>query len=206
MAGVNKAIILGHLGRDPEMTYTPSGLAVCKFSLATSKKRKDGQDVTQWHRCTAFDKAGELISRYVSKGNMLYIEGEITYSQYEKDGVTRYSTDIIVREFNFVSSGGGQQGGYQGNQQGGGYQGGQGGGGGYQPQGGGGGGYQPQGGGGQQGGGQGGGYQPPQPPQGGGAPAGAPSGGGYQGGAGSGASPADPGMTGGSPPDDDIPF
>jgi len=199
MAGVNKAIILGHLGRDPEMTYTPSGLAVCKFSLATSKKRKDGQEVTQWHRCTAFDKAGELISRYVSKGQMLYISGELNYSQYEKDGVTRYSTDIIVREFNFVSSGSAPQGGAQNNQQGndsqggGGYQGGQGGGG-----------YQPQGGGGYQGGGQGGGYQPPQAPQGGGgAPAG---GGGYQGGAGSGASPADPGMTGGSPPDDDIPF
>ena len=202
MAGVNKAIILGHLGRDPEMTYTPSGLAVCKFSIATSKKRKDGQEVTQWHRCTAFDKAGELISRYVSKGSMLYIEGEITYSQYEKDGVTRYSTDIIVREFNFVGSGGGQQGGGQGNQQGG-YQGGQGGGGGYQPQGGGGGGYQPQGGGGNQGGGQGGGYQPPQPPQGGGQ---GNQQGGYQGGAGPGASPADPGMTGSQSGEDDIPF
>jgi len=202
MAGVNKAIILGRLGRDPEMTYTPSGLAVCKFSLATSKKRKDGQEVTQWHRCTAFDKAGELISRYVSKGHMLYIEGEINYSQYEKEGVTRYSTDIIVREFNFVGSAGGAQNNQQGNdsQGGGGYQGGQGGGQG-------GGGYQPQGGGGYQGGGggQGGGYQPPQAPQGGGgAPGG--GGGGYQGGAGPGANPADPGMTGGSPPDDDIPF
>jgi len=83
MAGVNKAIILGNLGRDPEMTYTPSGLAVCKFSLATSKKMKDGQNVTQWHRCTAFGKAGELIAQYVNKGNQLYVEGEINYSQYE---------------------------------------------------------------------------------------------------------------------------
>lgn len=190
MAGVNKAIILGRLGRDPEMTYTQAGLAVCKFSMATSRKMKEGQEITQWHRCTAFGKAGELISRYVSKGHMLYVEGEITYSQYEKDGITRYSTDIIVREFNFVSAGNAPQGGYENNQQGGG---------GYQPQGGGG--YQPQG------GGQGGGYQPPQSPQGGGAPGGgAPGGGGYQGGAGPGASPADPGMTGGSPPDDDIPF
>lgn len=179
MAGVNKAIILGHLGRDPEMTYTPSGLAVCKFSLATSKKMKDGREVTQWHRCTAFDKTGELISQYVNKGSQLYIEGEITYSQYEKDGVTRYSTDIIVREFNFVGSGGGgQQGGYQNRQQGGGYQ--QQGGGGYQPD------SAPQGGGGYQGGGtpQGGGYQ----------------GGGYQGG-------GSPQGGGGSvPPADDIPF
>jgi len=113
MAGVNKAIILGNLGQNPEMSYTPSGLAVCKFSLATSRKMKDGQDVTQWHRCTAFGKTGELISQYVNKGNQLYIEGEITYSQYEKDGVTKYSTDIIVREFNFIGSGGGKQGGNQ---------------------------------------------------------------------------------------------
>lgn len=123
MAGVNKAIILGRLGQNPEISYTQSGLAVCKFSIATSRKQKNGQEVTQWHRCTAFDKAGELITKYVSKGNMLYIEGEITYSQYEKDGVTRYSTDIIVREFNFVSSSDGGQGGSQNTQQGGGYQG-----------------------------------------------------------------------------------
>ncbi|MBA3009188.1 MAG: single-stranded DNA-binding protein [Proteobacteria bacterium] len=128
MAGINKAIILGHLGQNPEISYTQSGLAVCKFSLATSKKMKNGQEVTQWHRCTAFDKAGELISKYVSKGNMLYIEGEITYSQYEKDGVTKYSTDIIVREFNFIGSGGGREDGNQNTQQGGGYQGNQGGG------------------------------------------------------------------------------
>ncbi|RLB87500.1 MAG: single-stranded DNA-binding protein [Deltaproteobacteria bacterium] len=133
MAGVNKAIILGHLGQNPEISYTQSGLAVCKFSLATSRKQKNGQEVTQWHRCTAFDKAGELIAKYVSKGNMLYIEGEINYSQYEKDGVTKYSTDIIVREFNFIGSGGGRQDGNQNTQQGGGYQGNQQGGGGYQP-------------------------------------------------------------------------
>lgn len=168
MAGVNKAIILGHLGRDPEMTYTPSGLAVCKFSLATSKKMKDGQEVTQWHRCTAFGKTGELISQYVNKGNQLYVEGEITYSQYEKDGVTRYSTDIIIREFNFISGGGGGQ-------QGGGYQGGQGGG-------------APQGGGYQGGGGapQGGGYQGNAGYQQGGAPQG---GGGYKGGGSGGSVP-----------------
>jgi len=127
MAGVNKAIILGRLGQNPEISYTQSGLAVCKFSIATSRKQKNGQEVTQWHRCTAFDKAGELISKYVSKGNMLYVEGEINYSQYEKDGVTRYSTDIIVREFNFISSGGG---GGQSTQPGSGYQENQGG---YQP-------------------------------------------------------------------------
>lgn len=128
MAGVNKVILLGRLGQDPEMTYTPSGMAVCKFSLATSKKKKDGMEVTAWHRCTAFGKTGEILGQYMSKGRELYVEGELQYGQYEKDGITRYTTDIIIREFNFISSGGGQGGGYQnqnynqGNQGGGGYQ------------------------------------------------------------------------------------
>jgi len=179
MAGVNKAIILGRLGQNPEISYTQSGLAVCKFSIATSRKQKNGQEVTQWHRCTAFDKAGELIAKYVSKGNMLYIEGEINYSQYEKDGVTKYSTDIIVREFNFIGSGDGRQDGNQNTQQGGGYQGNQGGN------------YQ-----GNQGGqgGQQSGNAPSQGNQG-------PNSNNFQG-------QTNPGMTGGqgSIPDDDIPF
>ncbi len=179
MAGVNKAIILGRLGQNPEISYTQAGLAVCKFSLATSKKMKDGSEITSWHRCTAFGKAGELISQYVSKGQQLYIEGEIQYGQYEKDGITRYTTDIIVREFNFVGSGGGgQQGGYQNApQQGGGYHQG---GGGYQqrpaPNQGGGGGYQ----------GGGGGFSSPTSP--GATP------------------PSDPGSAPSMPPEDDIPF
>ena len=123
MAGRNLAIILGRLGRDPETTMTQAGMAVCKFSMATSRKQKNGEEVVQWHRLTAFQKAAELIQQYVKKGDQLYVEGEINYSQYEKNGVTKYSTDIIVREFSFISSGGGQgnQGGGQGNQ-GGGYQ------------------------------------------------------------------------------------
>ena len=110
MAGVNKVILVGRLGRDPEMTYTPNGMAVCKFSLATSKKRKDGSELTAWHRCTAFGKTGEIIGQYMSKGRELYVEGELQYGQYEKDGVTRYTTDIIVNQFTFI--GGGKGGGY----------------------------------------------------------------------------------------------
>ena len=116
MSGVNKAIILGRLGQNPELTYTQGGMAICKLSIATSRKQKNGQEVTQWHRCTAFDKAAELISKYVSKGDMLYIEGEINYSQYEKDGVTRYATDIMIREFNFIGGGNQSQNQSQGNQ------------------------------------------------------------------------------------------
>ena len=104
MAGVNKVIILGRLGQDPEMTYTASGMAVCKFSMATSKKNKEGKETTAWHRCTAFGKTGELLGQYMTKGKELYVEGELQYGQYEKDGITRYTTDIIVNQINFVGS------------------------------------------------------------------------------------------------------
>jgi single-strand DNA-binding protein len=104
MAGVNKVIILGRLGKDPEMTYTPSGMAVCKFPMATSKKNKGGDETTSWHRCTAFGKIGEIIGQYITKGKELYIEGELQYSHYEKDGITRYITDIIVNQISFVGS------------------------------------------------------------------------------------------------------
>jgi len=104
MAGVNKVLVLGNLGRDPEISYTGSGMAVCKFSLATSRKQKDGSDKTSWHRCTAFNKAAELIGQYVSKGQQLYVEGELSYGSYEKDGHTVYTTDIIVNQFSFIGS------------------------------------------------------------------------------------------------------
>lgn len=110
MAGVNKVILLGNLGRDPELSYTQGGMAVCKFSLATSKKKKDGTEVTSWHRCTAFGRTAEVITQYVGKGQQLYVEGELSYGQYEKDGIVRYTTDIFVNEFTFVGPGkGGQQ-------------------------------------------------------------------------------------------------
>ena len=193
MAGVNKVIIVGNLGKDPEISYTGGGMAVCKFSLATSRKQKDGTDKTSWHRCTAFNKAAELIGQYVAKGQQLYVEGELSYGQYEKDGHTVYTTDIIVNQFSFIGSKGNgnqgsqqqQQGGNGGYQQQGGYQN-QGGG---QPQGGG---YQNQGGGGQPQGNGGRGYQQGEQNQGGGNQN---QGGGYQG-----------GMPQGGVPDDEIPF
>ncbi len=197
MAGVNKAIIVGNLGRDPEIRYSAQGLAVVKLAVATSetwldKNTGQRQEKTEWHRITVFGKQGENCEKYLSKGSQVYVEGRLQTSSYEKDGQTHYSTDIIASTIQFLGGRQGGGGGYQGNQ-----------GGGYQPQGGqsGGGGYQPQGGG-YQGGGAPGGYQPPRPQ--GGAPAA--GGGGYQGGPGPGVSPADPGMTGELPPEDDIPF
>jgi single-strand DNA-binding protein len=117
MAGVNKVIIMGNLGRDPELSYTQGGMAMCKFSLATSKKKKDGEEVTSWHRCTAWGRTAEVIAQYVGKGQQLYIEGELVYGQYEKDGIVRYTTDIFVNEFTFVGPGkNNQQQGYEGGQ------------------------------------------------------------------------------------------
>ena len=114
MAGVNKVIVLGRIGKDPELSYAASGMAICKFSLATSEKNKQGEEKTEWHRCVAFQKAGELIAQYVQKGDELYVEGKISYGKYNKDGVDVYTTDIIVNQMNFIS---GKKGGGQGQPQ-----------------------------------------------------------------------------------------
>lgn len=104
MAGVNKVIIMGNVGNEPELTYTQGGMAVCKFSVATSKKVKDGSEKTSWHRCVSFGKTAEAIRQYIGKGSGIYIDGELSYGQYEKDGITRYTTDILVNEFSFTQA------------------------------------------------------------------------------------------------------
>ncbi|WDN89488.1 single-strand DNA-binding protein [Desulfosarcina sp. BuS5] len=101
MAGINKAILVGNLGRDPEMSYTPAGLAVAKFSIATSEEWKDKatgekKEKTEWHRIVAFGRLAEICGEYLSKGKQVYVEGRIQTSSWEKDGITRYSTDIIA--------------------------------------------------------------------------------------------------------------
>ena len=103
MAGINKAIIVGRLGRDPEVRYTPDGTAVANFSLATSEEWKDKQtgekrEKTEWHRVVFFGKQAETIGRYMTKGRQMYVEGRLQTSSYEKDGITRYSTDIIAND------------------------------------------------------------------------------------------------------------
>lgn len=100
MAGVNKVILVGNLGADPEMRYTASGTAVCKFRLATSERYKDRQgnmqERTDWHRVTAWGKLAEICGQYLAKGKQVYIEGRLEYGSYEKDGVKHYTTDIIA--------------------------------------------------------------------------------------------------------------
>lgn len=107
MAGINKVILVGNLGKDPEVSYTPSGTAVAKFSIATSEKWTDKgtgekKDKTEWHRITAFGKLGEICGEYLSKGKQVYIEGKLSYGSYEKDGVTRYTTDIIASQMQML--------------------------------------------------------------------------------------------------------
>lgn len=110
---LNKAIIFGNLTRDPEMRALPSGMQVCTFSLATNRvyNDRDGnrQESTDFHNITVFGKQGENCSKYLSKGNSAYVEGQLRTNSWEKDGVKHYRTEIIADRVQFgpKNSGGG---------------------------------------------------------------------------------------------------
>ena len=116
MASLNKVILIGNLGRDPETRYLPNGDAVANISVATTDTWKDKngekQEKTEWHRVTLYRRLGEIAGEYLKKGSQVYIEGRIEYREYEKDGVKRYSTDIIASEMKMLGSrqGGGDPG------------------------------------------------------------------------------------------------
>ena len=98
MASVNKVILVGNIGKDPEARFMPNGNAVTNLSIATSSK-KDGQEYTQWHRCVAYEKVAEIIAQYAKKGQQIYVEGTLRYGKYtDKDGVEKHTTDIIVHQ------------------------------------------------------------------------------------------------------------
>jgi single-strand DNA-binding protein len=105
--GVNKAILIGNLGKDPEIRYTQSGTAVCTFSLATTERRKQGEewvDHTEWHNIVAWARQAELCNQYLQKGSTVYIEGRIqTRKWQDKDGNNRYSTEIVVNDIQFLN-------------------------------------------------------------------------------------------------------
>jgi single-strand DNA-binding protein len=104
MAGLCKAVLIGHLGRDPEVRYTPDGLAVANFSVAASEKIK-GQDKTEWFRVTAFGKLGEICGQYLSKGKQVYVEGRLQSNEYtDKDGNKRFSMDVIANTIQMLGS------------------------------------------------------------------------------------------------------
>ena len=113
---LNKVMLIGNVGSEPEIRTTASGKKVAKLSLATSRQFNDRtgqkQEKTEWHRLTAWDRTAEIIEQYVHKGDRLYVEGSIEYSQTEDEsGKPRYWTDIVVREMVMLSGGGGGGGG-----------------------------------------------------------------------------------------------
>ena len=185
MAGINKVILVGNLGRDPEVRYTQDGTAVASFSIATSEQWTDKasgekRTKTEWHRIKAWRRLGEICGEYLSKGKQVYIEGKLQTSEWQdRDGNKRYTTEIVADTMQMLGGRDANQGGGYAGGQGGGGQGGSGYGGGP------GGGY----GGGGQGGYSGGNRQPAAP-----------------------AAPAprqpapDPGPPMPEPPEDDIPF
>ncbi len=109
MSGVNKVILIGNLGADPELRYTPSGRAVVNFNLATSRtwNNRDGekQEETEWHRIVAWDKLAEICGEYLKKGAQTYVEGRLqTRSWEDKNGVKRYTTEAVVSEMRRLGS------------------------------------------------------------------------------------------------------
>jgi single-strand DNA-binding protein len=124
MASVNKVIVLGNLGRDPELRYTPSGAAVCNVSIATTRnwKSKDSgerQEETEWHRVVFYDRLAEIAGEYLKKGRPVYVEGRLkTRKWQDKDGKDNYTTEVIAEQMQLLGGrdeaggGGGGGGGY----------------------------------------------------------------------------------------------
>jgi single-strand DNA-binding protein len=100
---VNKAILVGRVGKDPEVQTSTSGKTVAKFSLATTEKYKD-KETTEWHNIILWNKLAEIAGKFVNKGSLLYIEGKITTNSWEKDGAKHYKTEIIGNTMKMLSS------------------------------------------------------------------------------------------------------
>jgi single-strand DNA-binding protein len=113
MSGINKVILIGNLGKDPETRYMPSGKAATNFSVATSERFKDRetgepQERTEWHRVATFDRLAEIAAEYLKKGSKVYIEGKLRTRKWtDKEGKDRYSTEIIADQMQMLDSRGG---------------------------------------------------------------------------------------------------
>jgi single-strand DNA-binding protein len=115
---VNKVILVGRLGKDPEVRYASSGVAVCNFTMATNRTYKDKQgerkDETEWHRVAAFGRTAEICGEYLKKGSQIYIEGRLqTRKWQDKDGNDRWSTEVVTDTMRMLDSRGGDAGGAQ---------------------------------------------------------------------------------------------
>ncbi|SFD82266.1 single-strand DNA-binding protein [Thiohalospira halophila DSM 15071] len=130
--GVNKVILIGNLGADPEVRYTQNGSAVANLRLATSEQWRDkqtgeNQERTEWHRVAMFGRLGEIAGEYLKKGSKVYIEGKLQTRKWQaQDGSDRYTTEVVANEMQMLDSRGGGGGDFGGGQQQGGFQGGQG--------------------------------------------------------------------------------
>ena len=110
MASVNKVILIGNLGRDPEVRYAPSGSAICNVTIATSRNWKDKtsgerQEETEWHRVVFYDRLAEIAGEYLKKGKSVYVEGRLKTRKWtDKDGVEKYTTEIIAQEMTMLGA------------------------------------------------------------------------------------------------------
>ncbi|MCY4017479.1 MAG: single-stranded DNA-binding protein [Gammaproteobacteria bacterium] len=107
--GINKVILVGNLGKDPEMRYTSSGAAVANVTIATGESWKDRntgeqQERTEWHRVVFFSRLAEIVGQYLKKGSKVYVEGRLQTRSYEREGVTRYTTEIVANEMQMLDS------------------------------------------------------------------------------------------------------
>ena len=101
---MNRAILVGRLARDPELRTTNSGMSACRFTVAVDRRGKSDDRTADFISCVAFGKTGETISQYLNKGRRIALEGRIQTGSYEKDGIKRYTTDVIVDRFDFIDS------------------------------------------------------------------------------------------------------
>jgi len=109
MSGVNKVILVGNLGNDPEIKQTGNGTSLANFSVATSESwTKDGQrqERTEWHRVTCWGKLADIVGQYVTKGSKVYIEGKLQTRSWEQDGQKRYATEIVARDLQMLDKSG----------------------------------------------------------------------------------------------------
>ncbi len=100
--GLNKVLLIGHIGKDPELKYTEKGTARCSFSLATNESYKDDSgnvvDKTEWHNIVVWRKLAEICGQYLKKGSKVYLEGKLSTRSYEKDGVKKYFTEVVLSD------------------------------------------------------------------------------------------------------------
>lgn len=105
MSSLNKVLLLGRLGKDPDVRAMPDGTAVASFSIATSmitNKSGEKKEYTEWHRCVAFNKAAEIVRDYLKKGNQVFIEGSLRTRKWDDKGIERYTTEVVVGRLTMI--------------------------------------------------------------------------------------------------------